>query len=104
MLLEDPEARLFSTYLSYDASMFIGKAAINHLINERFKVSTSLPVKLILTTATRQGNSKVVKAFHKKLQKAGFEGLVIERIDLPLTHKQIGGPSFANSIPLIFPE
>lgn len=104
MLLEKPETRLFSTYLSFDASMSLNKKAFSFLLKERFNSSSLLPVKLILTTATKQGNKKAVRTFQRKLEKTGFKGLSVSRIDIPVTHPQVGTSSFKRIIPLIFNE
>lgn len=102
MLSTESAARpFFSNYLLFDGSFgLIGRGHIE-AEEARLAASRELPLKLILTGATRRGNAGVTAQLAARYQGRPYRGLQVLRKDFDVDHYSVGDPSFDWAIDLV---
>lgn len=98
---DDAAAPFFRNYLLFDGSYFLMDAS--HVRDEeaRLAASRQLPVRLILTGATQQGNDRVTAELAARYEGRPYVGLQVHRKNFDVHHNHIATPSFDWAIDLI---
>ncbi len=103
LLMDDAEEPVFSRYLSFDGSFYDRQSQLYALEQTRYDASRELNATLFLSSATvGPNNNYYVTQFHNRLLARGYAGLVIHRRSYPVTHNEIGPPSFAEALDLLY--
>ncbi len=98
---EDAAAPFFSNYLLFDGSYFLLDEQHIRAEEARLAVNPRLPVRLILSGATQQGNDEVVAALAARYEGRPYVGLQVYRKNFDVHHNRIAKPSFDWAIDLI---
>lgn len=98
---DDAATPFFSNYLLFDGSYFL--LDDKHIRDEEVRLAASprLPVRLILSGATQQGNDKVTAALAARYEGRPYVGLQVHRKNFDVHHNHIATPSFDWAIDLI---
>lgn len=109
LLLDDGDNLVFKNLVSMDAPFLVThRQATTDLLDDRYNLSTSMEVNLMLTSAlvpaSIGGFDANVSAFHLQLEEKGFQGLNISRYAYSVDHFNITGPSFNQAILEYFGE
>ncbi|MDR7331817.1 alpha/beta hydrolase-fold protein [Roseateles asaccharophilus] len=98
---DDASAPFFRNYLLFDGSFFL--LGDKNLKDEeaRLAASRQLPVRLILSGATQQGNDKVTAELAARYEGRSYAGLQVHRKTFDVHHNHIAKPSFDWAIDLI---
>lgn len=98
---DDPAAPFFRNYLLFDGSYFL--LGNQHIRDEeaRLAADARLPVRLILSGATQQGNDKVTAELAARYEGRPYVGLQVHRKNFDVHHNHIAKPSFDWAIDLI---
>lgn len=101
MLADNANKPLFKNILTYDASVSYQEKGMLNIAKQRYKLSNSMPVNLIITGA-RSANAKANKKFIKKLKRIGFTDLTVHWKNYNVSHYAISNVSFPESLDILF--
>ncbi|MFT6388850.1 MAG: putative alpha/beta superfamily hydrolase [Cellvibrionaceae bacterium] len=106
MLIEPPNGRYFNKYLSQDGSFWKDLGIINTLEDQLYSLDQSLPIQLILTGASGQGdgNATVVEGFYNRLVNRDYSDLDITYLHYSVSHSEDIVASMRETLDLLYPE
>lgn len=99
MLLEDPAARRFRSFVSIDGSFWNQADMINQLEQEYAASTRDLPVSLFLAAAT---NFASIQSFSQRLEIRGYQGLRLNFQPYAVSHAQVVAPGILEGLNFAF--
>ncbi len=99
MLLEDPAARKFSSFISVDGSFWHQSALVNALEQQLYDATRSLPVGLYLASAA---NVDSIALFRQRLQGRAYQGLRLEEKYYGTSHSAVLVPGLVEGLEFVF--
>lgn len=99
MLLEDPAARRFRSFVSIDGSFWNQSDMINQLEQEYAASTRDLPVSLFLAAAT---NFASIQSFSQRLETRGYQGLRLNFQPYATSHAQVVAPGILEGLNFVF--
>lgn len=98
---EDAPTPFFRNYLLFDGSYFLMDDRYVKAEEARLAASRELPVRLILTGATQEGNDRVTAELAARYLGRPYAGLQVHRKTFDVHHFRIAKPSFDWAIDLV---
>ena len=102
ILLEAPNNRYFSHYLSQDGSFWDQPNVTTNLELQLFSIDTSLPVQIIIASAEVQGNSLFARRFFDLLNARQYTNVDLTYLPYLTDHVGMFAPSMSDFIELIY--
>ena len=102
LLIENPAERYFSSVLSSDGSFWFEATQTIALEEQLSQLTSRLPVKLVLTSATK-GNVVAVQGYKEMMLSRGYEDFDLQHLVFVATHDEVYYRSFRLSIDELFP-
>jgi len=102
LLTKEPiDTPYFKNYMLFDGSFRVLQAENIRDEESRFNTSKKLNITLILTSAN-PGNLNDVNTYQNRYESRLYEGLTIHRRYYQVPHKDVGNPSFNETIDLLY--
>lgn len=103
LLMDNVDTPYFENYLCFDGSFWESRSGVAALERARFSASQEMDVTLFLSSATGvPNNDSWVTQFKNTLEARNYTGLRIIRKSYPVTHNQVGQPSFEEALDILF--
>lgn len=103
LLMDDVESPNFKNYLCFDASFWQHRRLTIRLEDERYQRSNIMNANLFLSSSLLyQSNDSYVSSFKLRLESLNYSGLNIIRKSYNVNHDDVGDPSFADALRLMF--